>query len=155
MGAVKNGRDQEYAAVVDALGPILRDLPYKLIAIGGLPHAGKTTLARFLAWYFNVSLIETDLFRDLGVRRRLAHKADQVAAIIDYRRNVVDRPVIIEGATVLRLLSQIGVRPDFYIHVDNTQVQETDSYKTDIGSYYREFSPHTSANFTLTLDHSG
>ena len=101
----------------------------------------------------NVSLIETDLFRDLDARDRLAHKADQVTAIIDYRRNIVNRPVIIEGATVLRLLSQIGVRPDYYIYVDNKQVWEAVSYKADIESYYREFSPRTSADFTLTLGH--
>lgn len=155
MDAAKNGRDTEYAPVVDALAPVFRGLRYKLIAIGGLPLSGKTTLARFLAWYFNVSLIETDLFRDLGARGHLAHKADQVAAIIDYRRNVVDCPVIVEGATVLRLLSQIDVRPDYYIYVDNKRVREGVSYKADIESYYREFSPHTSADFTLTLDHDG
>lgn len=155
MDATKNGHDKEYAPVVDALAPVLRGLAYKLIAVGGLPLSGKTTLARFLAWYFNVSLIETDLFRDLGARGRLAHKADQIAAIIDYRRNVINCPVIIEGATVLRLLSQIDVRPDYCIYVKNKQVGEPASYKADIESYYREFAPQTAADFTLTLDHDG
>lgn len=53
----------EYIEVIYRLKPILDGLPGKIIAIDGTPGAGKTTLGRFLAWYFNISLIESDLFR--------------------------------------------------------------------------------------------
>ena len=56
----------EYANVVAALTPVLADFPAKIIAIGGHPSSGKTSLGRYLAWQFNVSLIETDLFLDDG-----------------------------------------------------------------------------------------
>jgi hypothetical protein len=151
MHTSKNGREKEYAAVVEAVAPVLTGFSHKLIAIGGLPLSGKTTLGRYLAWWFNASLIETDLFRDPG-KPKLLHKNDQAAAIIEYRRNL-DCPVIIEGATVLRLLSQLGLRPDLYIHVNNEKIREALAFKADIESYYREFLPHEHADFTLMLDH--
>jgi uridine kinase len=144
---------EEYARVVSALMPVLDGLPPRLIAIGGLPHSGKTTLGRFLSCRFNISLIESDLFRVLD-STNLSHKIDQISAIIEYRFNN-SRPVIIEGAAVLRLLSQINRRPDFYIYVDNTRIQEALSFKSDIATYYREFSPRARADFTLTLSHEG
>jgi hypothetical protein len=55
----KNGHDKEYAPVVDALAPVLHNLPPRIIAIDGRPGCGKTTLGRFLAWWFNVSLMVT------------------------------------------------------------------------------------------------
>jgi len=52
----------QYKVVMTALMPILYDLPGKLIAIDGRLGVGKTTLGRYLAWRFNISLVETDLF---------------------------------------------------------------------------------------------
>jgi cytidylate kinase len=47
---------------VEALTPIMRGLPGVIVTIDGRDGVGKTTLGRYLAWYFNVTLIETDLF---------------------------------------------------------------------------------------------
>ena len=52
----------EYDSIALELKPSLENLPPLIIAISGSLHAGKTTLARFLAWYFNISLIETDFY---------------------------------------------------------------------------------------------
>src|SRR4051812_8493386 len=52
----------QYKDVIAALTPVLNDLPGKLIAIDGRSGVGKTTLGRYLAWQFNISLVESDLF---------------------------------------------------------------------------------------------
>src|SRR5215216_5657937 len=107
----KNGRDTEYAPVVLALAPLLHNLPPKLIAIDGRPGSGKTTLGRFLAWWFNVSLVETDLFLFEGEGRYRYH-ADEIKRIIDARQGR-DRPAIIEGVTVLRQIASMQLSADF------------------------------------------
>ena len=56
----------EYVDAVSALKPVLANFQANIIAIGGHPSSGKTSLGRYLAWQFNVSLIETDLFLDDG-----------------------------------------------------------------------------------------
>ena len=41
---------------------VMTHLQGKLIAIDGLLGVGKTTLGRYLAWRFNISLVGSDLF---------------------------------------------------------------------------------------------
>jgi hypothetical protein len=60
---------ESYRLAVTALAPVLDGLPAVVIAIDSLPGAGKTTLGRYLAWTFNVSLIETDTFMRPSVGR--------------------------------------------------------------------------------------
>src|SRR5687767_11166085 len=103
----------QYQDVLKALAPVLDDLPGKLVAIDGRPGAGKTTLGRFLAWRFNVSLIETDLFL-IERQGRLVYFNDQITRIID-KRLAMPRPVIVEGVAVLRLLSDLKRRADYVI----------------------------------------
>jgi uridine kinase len=148
----KNGHDKEYAPVVDALAPVLHNLPARIIAIDGRPGCGKTTLGRFLAWWFNVSLIETDLF--LFEREGLyRYRTEEAARIIDFRIRA-DRPVIIEGVTVLRQLAAMNRSADFLIYVANASAPTLRSeYEVQFKDYEAEFKPHQRANFTLALDH--
>jgi len=148
----KNGRDKEYAPVVAALAPVLHNLPPKLIAIDGRPCSGKTTLGRFLAWWFNVSLIETDLFLFEG-EGRYRYRTEDVARIIGARLRK-DRPVIIEGVTVLRQLASMNLAADFLIYVDNASAPTLrQEYQDQFKGYETEFNPRQRADFTLALDH--
>jgi hypothetical protein len=109
-------RPPEYDAAALWLEPILKNLPPKLIAITGPLAAGKTTLARFLAWYFNISLIETDHY--LIPHKGLQCESNEIDRIIEFRLSM-PRPVIVEGAEILPLLSQLNRVPDGIIHVRN------------------------------------
>lgn len=141
-----------YAPAVTALTPVLHNLPGKIIAIDGQPGVGKTTLGRYLAWMFNVSLIETDLFL-LPNQGTLVHRNDEIDRIIKFRMNR-PRPVIVEGTTVLRLLKSTGHRPDFHIHVTNGNApKSTGKLEADIAGYNAEFEPQKKADLTLALDH--
>lgn len=109
-------RPPEFDAAALWLEPILANLPPKLIAITGSRGAGKTTLARFLAWYFNVSLIETDHY--LIPYKGLQYEPNKIDRIIGFRL-AMPRPVIVEGAAILPLLSKLNRVPDGIIHVRN------------------------------------
>jgi ABC-type phosphate/phosphonate transport system ATPase subunit len=66
-----------YVPVDEALATLLCGLPGKLVAIDGRDGSGKTTLGRYLAWRFNVTLIESDLFL-LDGENRLTHRVDEI-----------------------------------------------------------------------------
>jgi adenylate kinase family enzyme len=148
----KNGRDKEYAPVVAALAPVLHNLPRRIVAIDGRPGSGKTTLGRFLAWWFNVSLIETDLFLFEG-EGRYRYRTDEIKRIIAARQRR-ERPVIIEGVTALRQLASMNLAAEFLIYVENASAPALRrEYKEQFKDYEAEFQPRQRADFTLTLDH--
>jgi len=147
--------DRDYAPAVEALKPVLHNLPGRIIAIGGLPGVGKTTLGRYLAYRFNVSLIETDLFL-LPNRRALVYRENWLKKVIAARLDKADsdwqRPVIIEGATVLRLLASLGRKPDFIIHVINEcGFEGRGALADDLRRYEAEYAPAKEAHLCLKL----
>jgi len=85
----------EYIEVIYRLKPILDSLPGKIIAIDGTPGAGKTTPGPFLAWYFSISLIESDLFRSTSEgRKELNYLEEEIKRIIQSKL-LLPRPVIL------------------------------------------------------------
>lgn len=152
MRTSKNGRDEEHMPVVAALVPVLYNLPPKIIVIDGRPGSGKTTLGRFLAWWFNVSLIETDhfLFGGEGLYR---YRTDEIKRIIRVRLDG-HLPVIVEGVTVLRQLTTMNLAPDFLIYVENAGAPTLRrEYEAQLADYQAEFEPRRRAGFMLALDH--
>ncbi len=143
---------RDYGPVVVALRPVLDNLPGKIVAIGGGLAAGKTTLGRYLAYHFNISLIETDLFRLENKAGRLSYRnevlVDAIASRVD-RQN--PRPVIIESAVILRVLSEIGRTADYYIHVSSDEeadVIDSDE-RADVERYDTEYAPRERANLLI------
>ena len=109
-----------YAKVVEALTPLVRERPGTIVTIDGRDGVGKTTLGRFLAWHFNVTLIETDLFI-IPAQDHFLHLDDQINRIIE--RRVANRlPVIVEGISMLQLMKRLNRTPDFSIYVTNRGV---------------------------------
>ena len=109
-------RPPEFDAVALWLEPILTNLPHKLIVVTGPMGAGKTTLSRFLAWYFNISLVETDHY--LVPHKGITYEPYEVNRIIKHR-HAIRRPVIVEGTATLPLLVEINRTPDAIIQVRN------------------------------------
>ena len=143
-------RPPEYDRVVNALVPVLKELPGKLITIDGRDGSGKTTLGRFLAWYFNVTLVETDLFilDESGPTYRLK----EINRIITARL-AEPRPVIVEGVTVMHLLAQLGRNPDFLIYVRNSEFTGSETLSGMLNCYEETHAPEKRANLILELAH--
>jgi uridine kinase len=140
---------QDYSDVADALASVLNNLPPKIIAINGRPGVGKTTLGRFLACRFEISLIETDLFLKGNGRLEYRH-CDAISHMIEVRINRKDRPVIVEGVAVLRLLDELERKPDFVIYIESKD-DEADkdggsAWLKDLWEYEANFSPRDKAD---------
>jgi len=146
---VRHRQYPEYAQAVTALEPILSRRDRKLIAIDGPPGSGKTTLARYLAWRFNVSLIETDWFLIPG-RGRLVYREDEIAHVIESRRG---RPTIVEGVAIRRLMARIKCPVDYTIFVTCGDLPDSPALEKDLASYESEFNPRESADIVLELQH--
>ena len=140
----------EYKEVVMALTPVLNDLPGKLIAIDGQSGAGKTTLGRYLAWQFNISLVETDLFL-IQNQGRLVYLNDALSHIIASRLEI-PRPVVVEGVAILRLLQSLAFRPDYVIYVSSDHAPESRSIKNELAHYEAEFKPTIYADMLVNID---
>src|SRR5690348_3750041 len=143
-------RPPEFDLAAQQLAPHLADLPGVLVAIDGRDGSGKTTLGRFLAWYFNVTLVETDLFLRQGAG--LTHHTDQIERIVA-QRLAIPRPVIVEGITVLKLLHSIGRKPHLLVYVTNSKNPGSESFAEAFSEYEAAFNPESVANVSVRLAH--
>jgi uridine kinase len=140
-----------YLKVVEALTPTMRGRPGMVVTIDGRDGVGKTTLGRYLAWHFNVTLIETDLFL-IPAQDYLIHLDDQVNRIIE-RRITSSRPVVVEGISMLQLMKRINRVPDFAIYVTNPQHSGSRLLEQRLSAYEAAFSPSTKANIVVEIEH--
>jgi len=139
-----------YHQVVEALTPILRGRPGIIVTIDGRDGVGKTTLGRYLAWHFNITLVETDLFL-IPAEDYLIHLDDQVNRIIE-RRVTTPRPVIVEGISILQLMQRIHRVPGFAIYVANPMHPGSRSLKHRLAAYEDAFTTVTKADFVATIE---
>lgn len=139
-----------YLQVVHAMAPVMQGLPGVIVTIDGHGGAGKTTLGRYLAWHFNVTLIETDLFL-IPAQDYLIYLDDQINRIIE-RRITSPLPVIVEGVAILQLMKRINRVPAFKIYVDNRR-QSSTTMTRRLDEYETEFLPFVTANIVIEVDH--
>ena len=140
----------EYEIVVSKLKPILYQLPPKIIAIDGPNGVGKTKLGRYLSCVFNSSLIETDLF---SARPGFEHDYDQIKKIIN-KRLTRNRPVFVEGVTVLQILDLVGVKPDYHIYWENvhhsdSSIDRADRLGVALRRYCEKYKPKQNADLAI------
>jgi uridine kinase len=136
-----------YPRVVDALKPVMGRARGIIVSIDGRDGVGKTTLGRYLAWQFNVTLIETDLFM-IPTRDHIIHLDDQINRIIE-RRVSTHLPVIIEGISMLQLMQRIARTPDFAIYVTNSKRSSDASMERRLSAYEEAFSPMSHADLVV------
>jgi uridine kinase len=140
-----------YSQVVDAMTPIMRGLLGVIVTIDGRDGVGKTTLGRYLAWHFNVTLIETDLFL-IPTQDHLIHLDDQINRIIE-RRITSPLPVIVEGVSMLQLMKRINRVPAFSVYVTNPQQSSSKILERRLSAYEAAFSPAAKANIVVKVEY--
>lgn len=145
-------RPPMFDEVAQKLVPVLAGLPPKVVAVDGRSGAGKTTLARFLAWYFNSSLVELDLFLTEG---GIIRRESDVQRIVNFRLVRHRRPIIVEGLLVLDLLDSIGVRPDYTIYVRNSARPDGCGFAHESAEYEKRRNVVASADHLVELQHEG
>jgi 2-phosphoglycerate kinase len=138
-----------YQMLVAALTPVMRGLPGVIVTIDGREGVGKTTLGRYLAWTFNVTLIETDLFL-IPTPDHLIHLDDQVNRIIE-RRITTPLPVIAEGIAMLQLMKRIHRTPDFSIYLTRRGHVSSELLERRLSTYEAEFSPRANASIAVEI----
>jgi hypothetical protein len=115
-----------------------------LIAVDGVDGAGKSNLARYLAWQLGMSAIETDLFLDSS-KVGLNYRFQELRSAISKRLSR-DRPVIVEGVAVLRLLRHLSLTQEYLVWVEQEGHDGSHSLGSDIAGYEAEFTPRNHAN---------
>jgi uridine kinase len=138
-----------YQPLVEALTPVMRGLPGVIVTIDGREGVGKTTLGRYLAWTFNVTLIETDLFL-IPTRDYHLHLDDQINRIIE-RRVTTPLPVIAEGIAILQLMKRIHRTPDFSIYLTRHGHASSKLLERRLSVYEAEFSPAANASIAVEI----
>ena len=73
----------------------------------------------------------------------LQFRTNDLAKVLDARANL-DRPVIVEGILILKVLGEIGRTPDFLVFVH--RISHKSSLRTLTEEYLREFNPRQKAN---------
>lgn len=139
-----------YREVLKALQPVLHDLPGKLIGIDGRNGVGKTTLGRFLAWQFNVTLIESDLFLCSNTRS-VDRRIKEIDRLIKCRLQK-PRPVILEGVKLFSMLKELNRTADFVVYCQSANYSSGDSLEPMLIEYEEEYAPTTLSNLVVNLD---
>ena len=127
----------KYEDVVAWLRP--KVLPWRkfTIAIDGVDNAGKSSLARFLAWQLGMPAIETDLVLNFDCT---VPKPDGAMLLqLINSRHSRNRPVIVEGVFVLRSLDELEITPDVLIRVCANGRDGSITWEQEFSDYESKF----------------
>ncbi len=118
------------------------------IAVDGVDGSGKTTLARFLSWQTEISIIETDLLLDLE-KGGLNYRLEDFKRLIETRHSR-KRPVIVEGVFLLRLLEEVSLQPEFLIYVEKQGHKGNHEWSRDFEKYQTKYSAKDKADLIFS-----
>lgn len=110
-----------YQALWRALGYPKERRPI-IIGIDGRNGQGKTSLASWIAWQFEMEAIHLDLFSDLS-RHPIEWRLSELHRVINARLQC-QKPALIEGILLLDALKRMSLEPDFLIFVGTADQEE-------------------------------
>lgn len=124
--------------------------PWRKLTIGvdGRDNAGKSGLARYLAWELDLPAIDTDMFI-ISDDDPPSYQYADLGRLIESRHSL-NRPVIVEGVFLLHTLDKLNVECDFLVYVENEEQTSSDFLLTRLKQYENKFGPKDSANYVFT-----
>jgi len=136
---------QEHRNLVKQVQNVLGEWHKFTIGIDGVDGAGKSTLARFLSWQTEISLLETDLFRVSG-KDGFDYRNEDLKRIIEFRHSL-NRPIIIEGIYLLQLLCKLDVKHDYLIYVEKANHNGNITWQDNITQYELKYKPKDNSDY--------
>ena len=126
----------------------IRQTDASLIAIDGLPGAGKSTLASGLSALLKIRAVHLDdyLGRErIGFTDSLRYE--------DLRRALVQRPVIVEGVCMVDVLDRLSLFPNHFIYIQapiaERYLDQSHPLVRDVRAYTDRTNPVERANLVL------
>jgi hypothetical protein len=120
-----------------------------LIGIDGIDGSGKSSAASWLSWQLGMHAVHSDLYliRD---SEPLAWRYDYLSEVLD-PQTALQRPVIVEGVLLLRVLQKIDRAPDFLVFVEKDQHKRCGQGRLcdELDAYLQTERPQEQANFVL------
>lgn len=135
---------EEHRQIRDAIRAAMGCWRRFIIAVDGVDGAGKTNLARYLAWQLGMSAIETDLFLDRK-KGNLTYQLYRLRSVLEARTSL-DRPLIIEGLRILQVLQDLNLTCDFLLWVEQDGHDGSHRLGSELELYHRSFNSKTKAN---------
>ena len=135
----RQSETRQHTDLRDAVARDLNGWRRYVIAFDGRDGAGKSTIARYLAWQLGMPAIELDTFH-AGVPGTYELRYGDLTAVLGSRLDA-DRPVIVEGLFVLRSLERVELEPDYLIHVARAGNTGSFSLASDFEEYERTYAP--------------
>ena len=123
--------------LLEFLEPKLQPWRAMTIAVDGVDHAGKSSLARYLAWQLGMPQLETDLFLTKG-KEPYTCDVNLLKKFIAMRYNM-KCPVIVEGVFVLRTLLEAGIDPNLVVRVESNSRPTRGTWPTEFAKYEEDF----------------
>lgn len=123
------------------------------VAIDGVDGSGKSTLSRYLAWQLNMPTIETDLLLDWE-RGGFNYREDDLRSLIDARHRH-NRPVIVEGVFILKILKSLNLTPDYLVYVEKDGHFGASTLQEEFASYESRHRKKTTTNFEFRWAEGG
>ena len=126
-----------------------------LIGIDGRDGAGKSSLASWLAWQFEMSTVHLDLLIAAN-EVPIAWHTEQLNQMIASRLNRNSPvPIIVEGILLLKALTDVGRNCDFLVFVENQDFTGSNSMREQLERYFLDMRPKERANFVLRWSETG
>lgn len=136
---------EQHLAIVSQVQQTLGTWRKFTIGIDGVNGSGKSSLARFLSWQTEISVIETDMLLDFN-KGGFNYRNDDLIRLFTARHSL-NRPVIVEGIFLLKTLDDIGIVPDFRIYVEKVGHEGSFMWKTDFEEYKTRYRPIENLNY--------
>ena len=132
----------------------IRESDASLIAVDGLPGAGKSTLAAGLSAMLAIRAVHLDDY--------LEHESIGFTDYLRYgelRRALLHRPVIIEGVCMLDVLDRLGLRPEQFVYLQapfaEQHLDRSHPLVREVRAYTNRSHPVERANLVLARSEGG